>query len=103
MGNDLIDFVNDPEKYATKQAKKSTAVESSDDPDWDWWLSLEPATKFMLLHTVYNNLEEHYGEDEKGIIPVFYDSNLYNDRNGYIYSLLKTELINEKELDINWG
>lgn len=59
----------------------------SDDEIWDWWVSLDKCLKFTFLYNSLH-LEYFYEKDEYGILKVYYDEELQNDRNGQVEDYL---------------
>lgn len=80
MGAKLIELINNPTNQSSDDDYDYDAIS---DKNWEWWLSLDRNTRFILLYQYHDELQNEYQEDEDGVLEIYYDEELQTDRSGY--------------------
>ncbi|QIW15768.1 hypothetical protein A4G20_05200 [Pasteurellaceae bacterium RH1A] len=101
--NDFRSNWIDYEKDWTEEELASHFIDEVGKPekDWNWWVNLPQDWKFSLLYLYHDQLEEEYEYDEDGILEVYYNEELQNDRNGAAWYTISEFILDADAADDN--
>lgn len=99
MGAKLIELINNSANQSSDE--NDDCNDENSDKNWEWWLSLDRNTRFILLYQYHNQLQDEYQEDEDGVLEIYYDEELQTDRDSYISYLLDDFIIALEYINIS--